>query len=188
MRQATAIRPRRREPGGCATSSPTCRGVVAEQGTPGADRFAGTEGPDSFDGLAGADEITGNSGIDHLCGGADGDLISGGSGNDTIDGGADGDLIDPGAGSDEVFAGDGPDLILALDGSADTIDCGDGRDLVAADPIDVLVDCEPAINSAGGNSARDRFGSPDGGDHVQPAPKPEGRFPHHRRRVCIQLE
>jgi hypothetical protein len=41
-----------------------------------------------------------------------------------------------------VFGGAGNDTIQAKDGARDTIDCGPGKDSVAADKTDVVKRCE----------------------------------------------
>ena len=44
----------------------------------------------------------------------------------------------PGAGKDRVIAGSGNDSINTRDGVRDVVDCGSGKDTVAADKKDVL--------------------------------------------------
>lgn len=62
---------------------------------------------------------------------------------ETIRGSARADFIDPRGGRDRVLAGSGADRIKAFDGSVDTISCGAGADVVAADLGDrVAGDCE----------------------------------------------
>ena len=61
-----------------------------------------------------------------------------------LDGGGGDDYIVGGRSSDHFVGGTGADFIhAAVDGVADTIECGSGRDVVRADPLDtVAADCE----------------------------------------------
>jgi Ca2+-binding RTX toxin-like protein len=73
--------------------------------------------------------------------------VLGGDGQDDLIGGADPDTIEGGADIDTLQDGAGNDTILALDGEADTIDCGEGHDTVAVDlSIDTVVGCEKSKN------------------------------------------
>ncbi len=86
-------------------------------GTPRADRLTGTSRADRIDGLAGNDSVSGLGGADVLQGGVGRDSIHGGAGDDRIPAHA--------------------------DGSRDSVRCGPGRDIVTAEPIDVVSsDCE----------------------------------------------
>jgi Ca2+-binding RTX toxin-like protein len=69
-----------------------------------------------------------------LLGGDGQDDLIGGAGPDTIEGGADIDTLQGGAGND---------TILALDGEADTIDCGEGRDILRILPLCTSVTGRP---------------------------------------------
>jgi Ca2+-binding RTX toxin-like protein len=53
-----------------------------------------------------------------------------------------GDTVDPLGGSDYVITGDGNDVANLVDGSADKLECGSGTDVVQADQLDTLVECE----------------------------------------------
>jgi Ca2+-binding RTX toxin-like protein len=92
----------------------------------------------------GNDRIFGGSGFDTISGNGGDDRISAGSGNDTVTGDSGADRIDGGTGTDDLNGGRGPDFIDALDGEADHIVCGPGRDAVLADRRidDVARDCE----------------------------------------------
>jgi RTX calcium-binding nonapeptide repeat (4 copies) len=72
-----------------------------------------------------------------VVGGAYADELATGAGNDSITGGA---------GSDVIRAGAGDDVVYARDGVADTVDCGEGTDLVQADPVDSVVNCEGPVD------------------------------------------
>lgn len=83
---------------------------------------------------AGNDVIVGHRGRDRVNAGADRDKVRTGGGNDYIKGGN---------GRDVIWAGPGNDEVHVDDGNRDIVDCGDGRkDLVYADPRDVLENCE----------------------------------------------
>lgn len=72
-----------------------------------------------------ADAIQGSAGADQLCGLGGADVITGGKGRDRI------------------FGQAGDDRIHARDGSFDVIGCGEGRDVVVADTLDLVgIDCE----------------------------------------------
>ena len=64
---------------------------------------------------------------------ADFDTVSGSGGNDRLNGG-------PGA--DRMQGGSRKDSLNARDRKRDTVDCGSGRDRVAADKLDRLRRCE----------------------------------------------
>ena len=109
-----------------APASPPPSGAKASQrtlrtGTARRDTLRGTNGPDSLFGLGGRDILYGFSGPDTLVGGIGADRLFGGAGNDTI---------------------------LARDRARDTIACGSGRDVVQADPTDLVArDCERIIRA-----------------------------------------
>ena len=92
----------------------------------------------------GNDRIFGGSGSDTISGNGGDDRISAGSGDDTVTGDSGRDRIDGGTGSDDLNGGRGADGIDAVDGDADRIVCGPGRDSVVADRRidDVARDCE----------------------------------------------
>ncbi|MGI8606306.1 MAG: calcium-binding protein, partial [Gaiellaceae bacterium] len=89
------------------------------------------------------DFICGGPGDDSIAGLDGNDLILGGAGNDTLSGGADNDELRGEPGSDSIFGGPGDDLLVARDLVPDYLECGDGYDVVVADPVDtVAADCE----------------------------------------------
>ena len=120
-----------------ATDSDSTNAIRLSPKLPKARRLIGTAGPDRLAGGGGNDYIDGRAGNDTLLGGAGDDTIYGGDGNDVIEGGP---------GSDKIFGGAGSDTIDAADGEPDTVDCGDGNDLVYADSFDTLKNCESRIN------------------------------------------
>lgn len=94
----------------------------------------------SASGLGGGDLIEGSEYNDKLDGGAGPDQIVGHDGNDVIVGGPGRDDI---RGDDSFFDSFGNDTIRVVDGEADTVDCGNGNDVVFADPVDAVSDnCE----------------------------------------------
>jgi Ca2+-binding RTX toxin-like protein len=111
----------------------------------------GTNGSDTLTGTAYADVLSGNAGNDTLRGLGGNDLLKGGIGNDLLDGGAGSDALWGGAGNDRIVGGPGRDIILggagadvirAADATADTIDCGLGKDVAYVDRRDKVVHCE----------------------------------------------
>jgi Ca2+-binding RTX toxin-like protein len=80
-----------------------------------------------------AEIVTGSPQDDVLIGGPNADDLQGGGGNDRLLGGAGADMLD---------AGPGDDLIQSLDGTVDTVSCGDGEDGVVSDKPDKRSDCE----------------------------------------------
>lgn len=80
-------------------------------------------------------------------------LVRGGRGRDdllagplrasaNLDGGPGSDVIAGGHESDFVTGGSGPDLIVTVRGGRDDVECGPGRDRIAADRRDRLKGCE----------------------------------------------
>jgi Ca2+-binding RTX toxin-like protein len=120
-------------------------------GTSGADVLVGTAardvlngrgGDDCLFGLGGEDRMSGGSGDDLLSGASGGDRLNGDAGKDKINAGNGNDTITPGAGKDKVAGQGGNDEISARDSTADSIDCGAGRDKVTADRSDNVKNCE----------------------------------------------
>ncbi|MFL5896145.1 MAG: hypothetical protein ACJ76Z_13675, partial [Thermoleophilaceae bacterium] len=120
-------------PGTCANVFPGSAKNDVARGTSAGDRLEGFDGNDVMNGLRGADCIAGGAGNDRL---------SGGDGNDVIDGGPGNDRITGGAGRDRITGGTGNDSIDLVDGSADTVNCGAGRDRVRMDSRDHARSCE----------------------------------------------
>ena len=85
----------------------------------------------------------GRRGDDVVAGNEDGDYLEGGFGRDRVDGGPGNDRIFGNQDADVLEGGDGDDRISAIDGVADRIACGPGRDVALIDPEDtVAADCE----------------------------------------------
>jgi Ca2+-binding RTX toxin-like protein len=100
-----------------------------------------------LEGGPGRDTVRGHAGADLISGDApgsgdpkrSGDRLFGGPGDDGIQGETGADVISPGIGRDWIEAGDGADVVWSRDGSADVVDCGDGRDTADQDRRDFLV-------------------------------------------------
>jgi RTX calcium-binding nonapeptide repeat (4 copies) len=109
----------------------------------GNDRVSGASGADRLGGGTGRDRLAGSGGDDSLSGSSGEDALSGGTGDDALSGGSGDDSLTGGSGEDHLAGGSGNDQISARDGARDRIDCGRGRDRVAADRRDrVSADCE----------------------------------------------
>jgi Ca2+-binding RTX toxin-like protein len=88
----------------------------------------------------GNDQVYGNRGKDWLLGYGGSDLLNGGHANDEIYAQ---DISTGNPGEDTVMGGGGNDSISANDGLFDTIDCGDGLDVVRYDTgLDEIENCE----------------------------------------------
>jgi Ca2+-binding RTX toxin-like protein len=79
------------------------------------------------------ENVTGGPGDDVLIGNAGINTLAGGAGNDRVLGGKSADVLD---------GGPGDDIIQSLDGSKDTVTCGDGEDGVVSDRADIRTDCD----------------------------------------------
>ncbi len=121
------------------------------RGGDGADFVKGDAGKDQLRGNGGTDRLAGDKGRDVIAGGLDADVIAAGSGNDRASGGGGDDIIGGGrkkdrlaggAGVDQLFGGAGRDAINAVDGVADVVDCGGGRDSARVDSVDQVSNCE----------------------------------------------
>jgi hypothetical protein len=114
----------------------TLRGTIA------GDRLVGLRGDDVLTGSAGNDCLDGGPGNDRLSGASGRDRLRGSSGNDSLRGGSGRDRLDGGSGRNKISAGSGNDVINAVNGRRERVNCGAGRDRVAADDRDRLVRCE----------------------------------------------
>jgi hypothetical protein len=124
----------------------------------GADVINGGAGTDTFlvaggawtvslddvanDGIPGTNVGNVHADVENVTGGQFADELTGSAAANVLRGGGSGDKLDGKGGSDSIFGEGGDDTIAARDGVADTIDCGDGSDTVAADPQDILIACE----------------------------------------------
>jgi Ca2+-binding RTX toxin-like protein len=113
--------------------------VVGGQGN---DRVVGGQGNDRVVGGQGNDRLFGGEGQDSLDGGAGNDTLTGGGGRDTLNGSSGSDTLNGSGGSDTLEGGPGDDGVDARDGAPDQVRCGDGADVVRADPSDHLTGCE----------------------------------------------
>jgi Ca2+-binding RTX toxin-like protein len=96
------------------------------------------------DGAAGESDDVGSD-IENAVGGAGGDRLTGNDGPNALEGGPGADALNGLGGADAFRAGAGDDTVQALDGSAETVDCGDGAgDQADADRADQLIGCETA--------------------------------------------
>lgn len=87
----------------------------------------------TIDGFAGNDVIDNDTALPST--------LNGGNGNDTLRGGSGDDLLIGGKGKDKMFGYAGVDTFSAKDDSRDTIDGGDGADIISSkDAIDTLRD------------------------------------------------
>jgi Ca2+-binding RTX toxin-like protein len=107
-------------------------------------------------GSQGPDTLTGDAGPNTLSAGDGNDVVLGGSGDDLLEGENGADVLTGGAGRDRAFGGILDDTLELRDGEADLADCGFGTDVVRADAIDALVNCEPDPSPA--TAAPDRAG------------------------------
>jgi len=127
------------------------------------DRLLGYRGADTMygDDLANdpGSDATSEDGDDELFANNGEDLLFGFGGGDTLRGGGRADFIvteelslNPGA--DTVRGDGGRDQIFALDGSLDTIDCGDNVDTVFFDEgLDLVADNCEVLNPSGARAA-----------------------------------
>ena len=126
-------------------------------GGDGNDKITGGDSRDRLHGGRGNDEANGNGGRDIMSGGEGDDLQNGGNGNDRIFANLGADTTNGGDGNDDLWAlargdvsgpndlvgdtlnGDaGKDTFHVRDGEQDNINCGEGRDVVIADRLDVV--------------------------------------------------
>lgn len=119
-------------------------------------------------GAARSATIRGTLGPDRLVGTGAGDRIFGRAGADMLDGRGGADLLDGGPGLDALMGGAGDDRIgVEYDGSRDTVVCGPGRDVVAAELADVVGGtCEVVSRQL----SRDTFADVDGQHETQVEP------------------
>jgi hemolysin type calcium-binding protein len=93
----------------------------------------------------GNDEAAAGAGDDSMFGGPGNDVLLPGLGADRVDGGEGDDLIRDERGdvdADVLTAGPGDDVVRAVDGAADSVECGPGYDVAIVDPGDATTECE----------------------------------------------
>lgn len=111
-------------------------------GTPAGDHLEGESGGDVLDGQGGDDLLHGRTGDDAIHGRDGDDVLEGGRGADLLKGGDGADRLTGGFDRDRLYGGAGADRINALDGAADIVDCGPGRDTAIVDRRDTVRGCE----------------------------------------------
>jgi hypothetical protein len=111
-------------------------------------------------GLASAATVTGTPEADNLTGTLRADVLDGRAGGDTISGLAGSDVIVGGPGRDAIAGGKGDDRVPAHgDGTRDRVACGTGRDVVTADPSDVVQrDCDVVSRQVSADLTSDAIG------------------------------
>jgi hypothetical protein len=108
-----------------------------------------TNNSPTSDTIGGIEDVsTGGAGV-LLVGGFDRstDTVTGTAGSNQISTGALNDTVNPLGGADFVNLGDGDDTADTRDGFSDRVDCGEGRDTVQADQLDVLIGCDISVIS-----------------------------------------
>ncbi|HEX6710301.1 MAG TPA: hypothetical protein VF068_08200 [Rubrobacter sp.] len=107
--------------------------VVIEwvQAGPAKDTIKGNSADNYLSGANDDDTLLGRKGDDNLVGDI---VVFGNIGNDILNGGQGNDDLDGGPGGDSLTGGPGNDVFHAQDGEADEIICGQGADVIHADP------------------------------------------------------
>jgi Tol biopolymer transport system component len=123
---------------------PACGTPKADicNGTANDDTIFGAAGNDIINGLQGHDVLDGGDGNDRLSGSQGNDTLKGGKGNDALVGGAGNDKLTGGGGKNKYSAGPGADTVNAVNGKAEVVDCGSGRDSARVDKRDKVRGCE----------------------------------------------
>jgi hypothetical protein len=106
-------------------------------GGPGANTLVGGNGNDVIVGEQ-APDSSGPGGNDNIFGGAGDDALNGGDGDNQILGQDGDDMIQGGSGTDNIDTGNGDNQVDALDGVADSVNCGPGADSGQADTGDTV--------------------------------------------------
>lgn len=83
-----------------------------------------------------------NVDTENVIGSAHDDVLVGNAGRNSLQGGEGDDRLLGGKGADVLDGGAGDDIIQSLDGSKDTVTCGDGQDGTVSDRRDVRSGCE----------------------------------------------
>ncbi len=127
-------------------------------GESGNDRMGGGRGDDTQFGEGGNDTIFANQGVDTSAGGAGNDTLWALSRKDVTPG-PNGEVDQVG---DTLDGGEGNDRFRTRDGEVDRITCGEGRDRVFADQVDVIVDAD--ANNPNGSCEVVKRGAPKADD------------------------
>lgn len=141
------------DPGGGANDGNLNDGVAAnarDNVRSDIENLTGGEGADTLTGNAAANVLNGGDGADELVGLEGADTLNGEDGGDTLNGGIEVDGFTGGAGADEL---------QALDGNAESVDCGTETDSYTADGTDTLTGCETDLVDT------DMDGVPDASDN-----------------------
>jgi Tol biopolymer transport system component len=138
-------------PPACGSPKPDlCNGTSKDDrilGGGGNDIINGLQGNDVLDGGDGNDRLSGSEGNDTLKGGKGNDTLTGDTGNDTLVGGAGNDKLTGGGGKNKYSAGPGADVVNAVNGKAEVVDCGSGKDTARVDKRDKARGCEKVRRS-----------------------------------------
>jgi RTX calcium-binding nonapeptide repeat (4 copies) len=114
-------------------------------GGPGADVLAGRAGDDSLIATS-FPRSPDLSSPERVIAGRGADRLFGGPGADFVEGSATANLLSGGRGPDRVVAARGRDRVVDRDGYTDEILCGDGRDRVREDAVDLIRGCERSVS------------------------------------------
>ena len=117
-----------------------CEPVIL--GTPTADELEGGNPGEVIFGLGANDRLKGRGGNDCLIGGPGSDRLLGGPGLDRLTGGPGRDRLFGNGGRNAYDAGPGKDFVDAVNGRAETVRCGAGRDRARVDVKDRVRGCE----------------------------------------------
>jgi Ca2+-binding RTX toxin-like protein len=124
-------------------------------GDDGDDEMYGDSGADTMSGGNGMDTMRGNTGADRMTGDANADTMHGDASADCMAGNGDADTMFGDAGDDRMAGGS---FTAGQPDGADTMDGGDGNDIVAGDNADVcdgklILHDQPFLNAAAPNPA-----------------------------------
>ena len=142
------------------TGGPDADLLVGDIGT---DLLFGNEGPDSLDGGADDDILVGGSGGDEILGGSGDDVLTGESGDDLLVGGFGSDTLDGGADNDGLIGGNLGGLGVQADVSDDSLNGGDGHDVILGDSGSINPFFTPVLDFLGGD---DTIQGGDGNDAI----------------------
>ncbi len=103
--------------------------------TGGDDPFSLTRYHVGYDSLIGFNHLEGRGGNDQLFGLTGQDFLEGGDGDDLLDAGGDNDRLSGGSGDDVMRGGAGDDVLFGGEGGVNTLDGGDGVDVVSFETL-----------------------------------------------------
>ena len=129
-------------PSGEAGENDSLASIEQAHGGSGADVMrAGSDGV-VFSGHGGNDQMFGSFGRDVFYGDSGNDRLSGSHGKDRLVGGNGKDRLDGGCNQDKLFGDAGNDRLIGIDGWADRLNGGTGRDFGHRDQLDSLASVE----------------------------------------------